>query len=287
MTQIKKILLPLADHDTAPDLLALGLSLAQRFDAHVEVLHVRADPRAVLPFASMGITSSMMRSMVEATELQTAESVGKVRAAFEEACQAAGVPMADQPSSSGSACSAAWREETGQESSMVALHGRLADLVILPRPGGSPPPPVVEAALRDTGRPLLVVPGRTRQCPAQRVALGWNGSAEAARAVAAALPLLSGASSVTVLMTEKRAKQRPDAKDLCSWLAWHGIEPSVQMLDTRDRSVGEALLAQARQLDTDLLVIGAYSHTRMREIIMSGVTGHALSHATIPVFMAH
>ncbi len=107
---------------------------------------------------------------------------------------------------------------------------------------------------------------------------------EAARAVAAAMPCLTMADVVTILISPKRAAS---AKDLAGHLAWHGVKASVRQFRVGPRSVGETLLAEARALKADLLVIGGYSHVRARELLFGGVTRHILAATEIPVMMAH
>ena len=184
--------------------------------------------------------------------------------------------------------SADWVVETGNQEIVVAHYGRLADLIILPHPARvSPPPRTVEAALRETGRPILMIPPGPIETLGERVVIGWNGSKEAAQAVAAARPCLREAEVVTVLTTEKRSHRRPNADGVITYLRCHGIPASVQIMDTRTRSVPEALLAHAKELEADMLVIGGYSRHRLREMVMGGVTRHVLSKAKVPVLMVH
>jgi len=183
---------------------------------------------------------------------------------------------------------AAWRVETGRESSVVAVRGRLSDLIVIQGPVTvSPPSATVEAALRETGQPVLVLPRKAPKTLAVHVAIGWNGSTEAARAVAMAMPTLTTAESVTIFTTKKRMGIPPNADALGEYLGWHGIEADVHVLDIRTRSVAEAMLADARARGVDFLVIGAYSRRRMREMLFGGVTAHVLSVAEMPVLMAH
>jgi nucleotide-binding universal stress UspA family protein len=205
----------------------------------------------------------------------------------DKACVRNGVSMArrgEQPAK----ISADWLVETGSQTELVAQFGRLADLIIVPRPARvSPPPKTIDAALRETGRPVLMLPPRAVDCIGERIVIGWNGSKEAAQAVAAARPILREAGAVTVLTTDKRQKRRPNGGDLLTYLACHGIAASVSIMDTRTRSVPEALLANARELDADLLVTGGYSRHRLREVIMGGVTRYLLAESDIPIMMVH
>ena len=142
----------------------------------------------------------------------------------------------------------------------------------------------METALLETGRPVIVVPPKSHRCIASRITLGWNASAEAARAISRALPCLTSAEAVTVLASRKRAGS---AEELVEYLAWHNVRAEVKIFDLGSRSAGETLLDESRKLKADLLVIGGYSHTRARELLFGGVTTHVLEAADIPVFMTH
>lgn len=278
----KTILVPLDGGDLNDAVLETALAAAQRFQAHIEVLHVRSSPQELVP-KTFGLSDSLRKTIAEAAERAALEQTSEVRAAFEKFCRDHGLTITDKPSASTKA-TAAWREETGHGWDVIR-RGRLSDLIFIPRPGkSSPSTQTFETALLDTGRPVVLVPPKPHQCVASHVTIGWNASAEAARAVAAAMPCIAGADSVTVLASQKRTA---DAKELTGYLAWHGIKPAVKIFDAGPRSVGETLLAESRELGADLLVIGGYTRTRARQLLFGGVTHHVREAADIPVMMVH
>ena len=284
---VKTILLPLSGADVPGGVIETALRLTKYFAGHLDVLYVRRNPRNLLPYATLGLSRQMRESVLEAAEQNTETQAQKTRALFEDACKRIGVPVVDERTGSDSA-SASWQEETGQEGSILAVRGRLADLIVLAGPiPVSPPPEVAEAALKSTGRPVVIVPSASTGVIANRIGIGWNGSAEAARAVGAAIPYLQAADSVTIFSGTAHPEKKPTAEHLVDYLGWHGVEASVKVFEAHDPSVGEALLAEARQEDIDLLVVGGYSRSRLRELILGGVTGHLLANADIPVFMVH
>lgn len=284
---IKTILLPVGEKDRDDALLDVALTTAKRFNAHLDVLHVEPDSESLLPYATIGLSQSMRESVRNAALQQHAEATAALQQVVDKACVRNGVSMARRGKYPSKA-SADWLVETGSQTELVAQFGRLADLIIMPRPlRVSPPPRTVDAALRETGRPLLIVPRGAVESIGNRVAIGWNGSKEAAQAVAAARPVLREADAVTVLTTEKRQRRRPSGDDLLTYLSCHGISATLSLLDTRSRMVPEALLASAEALDADLLVMGGYSRHRLREVIMGGVTRHLLEKSDIPIFMVH
>jgi nucleotide-binding universal stress UspA family protein len=177
---------------------------------------------------------------------------------------------------------------------IFGLHARYADLAVVgqedpdePSPGQQPGPLVLSC-----GRPVLLIPyvgaGKTL---GQRVVVAWDASREAARAVRDALPILKQASSVSVVSVNPRPADFghgdvPGA-DIALYLARHGVKVDVQHIETRDLDVGNALLSHVAGEAADLLVMGGYGHSRLREIMLGGVTRTILHDMTVPVLMAH
>lgn len=280
----KTILVPLDTDGLNRAVLDAALAGARRFQAHIEVLYVRPDPRRTLPFATLGMSGSMKKSVIESATRSAEELAAQVRTAFEDFCRQNDLAIVARPPAPGTA-SAAWREEVGHPTEALARRGRLSDLIFVSRPGVSTPPPaVLETALLETGQPVVIVPPKSYTCIASRVTIGWNASAEAARAVSEAMPCLSPAEAVTVLAS---AKRKASAEELLEYLGWHGVRATLRIFDAGSRSVGETLLAESHALKADLVVIGGYTHTRARELLFGGVTRHVLAAADIPVMMAH
>ncbi|MCP5151421.1 MAG: universal stress protein [Chromatiales bacterium] len=286
---IKTILLPLRDSDATDAVLAAGLDAAKRLDAHVMVLHSSPDPDALIPYATLGLSSGMRATLREAAAKNAAQETGQLRARTVAACERAGVAFRERGASSPERASASWVDETGTRSTMIAHHGRLADLIVVPRPSRmSPLPSSFEAALRDTGRPVLMVPRKGEHAVrGHHVGIAWNGSAPAAKAIVAAGPFLAGAQRISVLTTAKRRARRPSADEVVSYLACHGLTAQVLEMDVAGASVGEAMLATASREGIDLLVAGSYSRNRMRSVVFGGVTQHLLGHADLPVLMMY
>lgn len=281
---IKKILVPLDGNQLNQAVLDTALAGARRFQAHLEVLYVRPDPREMLPYATLGMSDTMKQTVIEAAQRSGAEIAKHIRATFEQFCRDNKLALIDKPPASDKA-SASWREETGHPGEALIRRGRLSDLIFVARPGEErAAAETLETALLETGRPLVVVPPKSHKCIASRITLGWNASAEAARAVSQALPCLSSAEAVTVLVSRKRTAS---AEELVEYLAWHDVKAAVKVFNPGSRSVGETLLDESRKLKADLLVIGGYSHTRARELLFGGVTSHILEATDVPVFMTH
>jgi len=179
---------------------------------------------------------------------------------------------------------------------VLARQARHADLVIVGQPNpeldGVDDALLAEAAFMDSGRPALIVPYiGARRVPPQRVIVAWDGSREAARAANDALPFLVRAAAVTVLVVDaaKHAAhlgERPGA-DIATHLARHGARVEVKQVQSGGLGVGDVILSQASDEGADLVVMGGYGHSRLREMVMGGVTRHLLEHMTCPVLLSH
>jgi nucleotide-binding universal stress UspA family protein len=283
---VKTILLPLCETDEPGPVLETALSLAQRFGAHLDILYVRRDPLHHRSWAQLGVPKHLRETVSRAADINTGVRVVQTRQLLECYCAEAGVPVVADRVVGG--VSAGWQEITGQEDCILAVRGRLSDLIVLPGPiPVAPPPAVAEAALKSTGRPVLIAPPRPEPVIGTRIGIGWNGSAQAAHAVAAAMAYIAAAEAVTVYTCRRYEHTDPTPLDLVKYLSWHGVKAQVRTIDAHDPHVGEALLAAAAEDDVNLLVVGAYSRSRLRELVLGGVTEHVMTSAEIPVFMLH
>jgi nucleotide-binding universal stress UspA family protein len=180
--------------------------------------------------------------------------------------------------------------------SVVMDHGRAADLIIAgqtdPDWDLSPLMDFPERLALESGRPVLVVPyiGRYPEI-GRNVVIAWKAGRESARAVFDALPILTAAEKVHILEIKEKADKgggalAPDTTIAAS-LARHGIKPSVRTSIAADISVGDEILSRIADMGADLLVMGAYGHTRMRELVFGGVTRHIARHMTVPTLLSH
>lgn len=287
---IKTILAPVSAAEASRSTLETALHVARRFDAHIDVLHVRADPRGLVPYTGEGMDGSMIEEIMEVTEREGGERAARSKELFDTFCAEQGLTVADSPSAGQQGPTIAWSTEIGREDEVVALRGRLYDLIVVGRPvrdAALPSPITLEAALLDTGRPILVAPPETRGDVGKTVAVAWEGSPEAARAMADAVPFMEKADSVVLLSAEQAQISPIDPQELISRFAWHGISATIQRFDASVTELGAAFLEQADIANADLLVKGAYSQSRLRQLILGGRTRHILAHTTIPVLLAH
>lgn len=286
---MKLTMVPLTDTDEGWRALRAALMIARRFDAHADGVfiqpHIQVDVSEVLPTVDRQLR-------VELADRAREEMASHIRGAhntFGEIAAMFNVAEQDQPAAARSP-SATWQVAEGPMSEMVRTRASVYDAVIFAHPVGKAHAdwrPSVEAAVFSAGRPALIVPSQDIASVGEAVLVGWNRSAQAARAMAAAIPILTRASRVEIFSIATDLKEGPSAQDAARLLSWHGISAEVTEVSPRLGPVAETVLARAQQTGVDLLVIGAYSHSRFREIVLGGVTQHILRHAAVPVFMAH
>jgi nucleotide-binding universal stress UspA family protein len=228
----------------------------------------------MVPVIGEGMSGAMVEQMMSAMAQTVETRAARARAAYQEVC-------------AGSGLQAVWRESTGRETDIVANAGRLVDLIVIGKPDAETETPLaatLDAALFDTGRPVLVAPAAADI--GNRIVIAWNGSAQVARVVAAALPFLRMAEQVTVV-TVGEIGRSASAAELVAYLGQHGVKAAHEPLKVEHATTGATLLSYAGRTQTDLLVMGAYGHSRLREMILGGATRDVLATTTVPVLMAH
>ena len=285
----KNLLVPTTGGPTDAAVLATARLAAQAFAAHLEFLHVRVDTTEVLMSMTAGGVGGgdAVQSVIDRMEAEAEANAAAARQAVADGLAAAGIPLQDTPDGAGP--SAQISQETGSQSAWVAQYGRFADLIVMGRGGPDDgAAETLEAALMDTGKPLLIAPSAPPASLGRRVVIAWKDTPEAARAVSCALPFIGQAEQVTIVTVLDDA----DAKDesggrLLRALRWHNKAVQVRALLRGNASAVEVLHREAEALGADLLVMGGYSHSRLREVVFGGFTRSTLGNASIPVLMAH
>ncbi len=287
----RKLLLPVIGTEAGEAALTTAFMAARIWKAHVHGLHVRIDPRDVAPLAGEGLSGAMIEEMMSATERESAERAQGVQALFSRYVEEHGIPIVTDPAAafSAGAVTASFGSVVGREEDVVAQQARLSDFVVLAHPEAGDDvstSDALHAVLFDSGRPVMVA---ARTAPAQlgrRVCIGWNGTAESAAAVAGGLPWIERAEAVAVLHAEEYQRRGPDVTGLIDYLAWHGVKAETKQFKPAGNSVGAGMLAAAKEFEADLLIMGAYSHSRLRQLILGGVTRHVLEHADLTLLMS-
>lgn len=284
---IKVILVPVSGA-TSRSPLELAVATGRKFGAHLDLLHVRPDPRNMIPYVGEGMSGALIEEVMTAAEREAGDRAVTARALFERYVTREGIRLDGVPGESG--VSASWREDAGREDEAVAVNGRFADLIVVSRPlreAEVPTATLFEAALFEAGQPLLVAPPEPVAGFGRRIMIGWNGSMEAARAVTAGLPFLKRAETVWVVSVAGWGEGPRGVEAVARRLAWHGVQAEAAVAKEVSGTVGEQVLAEATRREADMIVMGAYTQSRLRQMILGGVTRHVLSAATVPLLMAH
>ena len=285
---IRKLLLPLTGTAAGEAALATALTVARIFKAHVTALHVRVDSRDVAPLAGEGLSGAMIEEMMTATEKESSDRAHAVRHMFERFVAQQNVTVCDARPRTEMA-TASFASVTGREEDLVAQLARLADLTVVPHPEAGEDvssSDALHAVLFDSGRPVMIAPQVAPASIGTRVCLGWNGTAESASAVLATIPWMQRAEAVRILSADEYQRRGPGPQDLATYLELHGVQAEVAIFRPRDKQVGAGLLAAAREFRCDLLAMGAYSHSRLRQLILGGVTRHLLEKSDLPLLMS-
>ena len=284
MSSFKVLLMPLGLRGQAEERIQGALAVAQHFQAHLAVLFTYVSPREMIPDAIFGLSQAAMENLTKVADEQAAETARQRRELFERICQQHNVAVsAESPTGQ---ISAAWQESTGLRTQLVAQRGRLADMIITAQPPQPQVSAMIQTALIETGRPVLLMPRTQTHFSAQDIVIGWNASSEAARTLEAALGCLKAANRVTVLTVQEHNAPQPD--ELLTYLSRHGITATAKTVDPSGQSTAAALLSETKSLGADLLVIGGYGHRhRLRDKLLGSVTQQVMAQATMPVLMAH
>lgn len=283
---MRTILLPF--HDDAIDLAALdtALALANRFDSYVEGLFVWQPPQ-IIAGAGEGIT--LYGDYVTQIAAEGRQLAGQAREHFEQLLRERGIAV-QGVNAAVSGVSAGWYEGEGLEDRVVGDYGRVFDVIVIgrtSRPTSGDWQTTCEAALFDSGRPIVLAPPVAPATLGETVLIAWNGSTETARTVALGMPLLHKARQVVVLTVDGGSVPGPSAEQMTKHLQRNGINASASTVAQHNNSVGEAILQECVALGADLLFKGAYTQSRLRQMIFGGATRHILAHAKVPVVMAH
>ena len=272
-----KDILVYADSDEAgAKRLDLAANLADPHKSHVVALHVSTPPY-IPAIAGAEIPIELITAQEE-YQRQQAEAA---RQAVERVRQRSGVDFE-------------WRLAAGELAGAALLHSRYADLVVIGQASGEDDDPLEtdilpESIIFGAGRPVLIVPryGIFSKC-GERVLIAWKRTRESTRAVHDALPLLTRAKSVLVMeINPDRGDKHIAGSDIALHLARHGVKADVSSTVASEIDVGNAILSRASDVGADLLVMGAYGHSRLREFVFGGVTLEVLRHMTVPVLMSH
>lgn len=279
---MKTILVPTQHIATMKSALELAVLLARRTGAYIEGFPLRI---AIPPYVVAELTAGLT---MDAYDAQRDEEVAELRRLFETFMQEHGIPASG---ATGEHPCFGWLAIAPEDESFIGSHGRSFDLTVISRldaDSSGLQRRAIESALFESGRPVLLAPPAAPKHIATSVMIHWNGSTEQARANAFAMPLLRLADRVTVLtVVGGQEVPGPSADDILRQLQHNGIAAKPVRIKLGDRETGEAVLDAARAEGCDLLIKGAFTRNRLRQMIFGGATSHIMEHADLPVLMAH
>jgi nucleotide-binding universal stress UspA family protein len=274
---MKTILIPTENNDAMRSALETALLLARRCDGYMEGFALRSDISGVVAVDATGVIWQ-----------DIPEERNQARQIFESFMEKYHVPHASRTTAS---LSFGWLDDAPEGDGFVGSYGRVFDVIVMNRPGANSTPlhyRAIESGVFESGRPILLSPPSPPRQIATNVLLAWNCSTEQARANAFAVPLLRLADRVTVLtVIGGTGVPGPSAEQLIRYLQRNGIAAEPLAVELDGRTTGEAILATAESLSCDLLVKGAYTQSRLRQMIFGGATQHVLAKAALPVLLAH
>ena len=279
---MKTILVPTAAHDLMDSVLETALLAARRFDAYVEGFAIRPLITEYVPVDMVGGLTWTRDDISDEQAIRQAQDI------FDRFMIARGVPRF---SGRDGGLGYDWLENAAAGDTFVSSHARVFDVTVLGRPTSGHAEPsmaTLEAVLFESGRPILIAPPTMPTKLGETIAIAWNGSTETARATAFAMPFLKQADRVVIITVEGGpSHQGPAGEQLARNLRLNGVAAEATTVKAERRSTGETLLKVSASMGVDLLIKGAYTQSRLRQMIFGGTTSHILAEATLPVFMAH
>lgn len=288
-----KTILAAASGGSASDgAIEVACRFARRFGAHLEAFHAKPDPRDLFAYSTDSFGNSMSGDFVDRFVQDSDGIAAKTKAAFEATIAKHQIGISAAPSlglPEKITASAAWREEVGYAATLVSRRARFFDLTVLGRSDrvvDQPHTDVVEQTLINSGRPVLVAPAQPPADIGEGIAIGWNGSAAATRALTASLPFLTVARGVSIITIGDR--HEGSAAALVDYLGWYSIAAKHRHMPTVEGAgVGQQLLSAAREEGANLLVMGGYGHVPWREFLFGGATRDVVGASLMPVLLTH
>lgn len=286
---IAKILVPLTGGPKDRVSLGTAFALAKRMNAFVDAMFVYPDIREAIPTSDMPISSEIMQSLIDAAEAAKKKASSAARESFSMAAALCDARIVSQPER-GDPVTTTYREETGHFRDVLDREAILSDLVVFPTMTGTDSEnvrqPLIDVLTRQ-GRPVLLCAERAPKTVGSAVLIGWDGGAAAAQALCASLPILEKADAVQFACVRPGDTLERPLNDAKEYLSLHGIKACETLIEAPKLPIAQELLETAAASEYDLLVCGGYGHSRMLETVFGGTTDYLLSHATMPIFLAH
>lgn len=287
---LKSIFVPFYEEKSAQTAFRSAAMLAKEGKAHLSVVHMRARPAPPtnVYFPLGGISTEFTENFQKAED----QLADRLKALFVQLCEECGagiVSLEERTDAHG--VTAAWSDVEGDLLTDYARNATASDLSVLAAAGDDATPmeeSLAESLLFQSGRPVLMCPAAGLAASPEKIVVAWNGNQEAARAVGASLDVLKDAKDVNVISVRKTDAPFINTDEITAYLRLHGVNAARAKIEvTDDENVTVRLDEEIREEKPDLLVMGAYSHSRWRQAVLGGFTRHMIHEAKMPVLMMH
>lgn len=277
---MKTLLVPTEPSETMRPVLEASLIVARRFGSYVEGFALRP---SIPDYVPIDMVSGLTWHADEKADAEAVHQAAEIFATFRNDKGLSEAGGSEAPSF-------AWYDNAPAGDAFVSGYSRVFDLIVVGRPTQGQPTPsmaTLEAALFESGRPILIVPPVAPQTIGETIVIAWNGSTETARTVAFGMPFLRRAKRIVVLTIEGWSVPGPTGEQLARSLRRNDLTVEAVTVPPGKRYHGEVALAESVALGADLMLKGAYTQSRLRQMIFGGATSYILGSTTIPVLMAH
>ena len=285
---MKTILVPLEESEGLSSVLVCAVLVSKRFNSYIEGLHIRPLPAEVLAVAGEGLYAGTS-DLLGILEQRDSDRSKRTSKQFVELMSDYGISLSNGETAQ-TGPTAKWLEETMPGDEVVGNKGRSFDLVVvgLPIRGAvTPSRSRLESAIFDSGRLTLIAPPQSPTTLGESIIIAWNRSTETARTVALSMPFLQQANKVIVLSVEGYGVTGPSSAEVTQNLIRNNIPAQEKKISRGDRTIAQAILEETMSNGGDLLIKGAYTHSRLRQMIFGGVTNEILTTSALPILMAH
>ncbi len=280
----KKMFFPIGGGEELNERIHGALLVSKFFKTHLEVLISHVNMNDAIP-QGVGLSNDVMKRLDAIHTENLNRELNMHSAMFNSCCKELDIQISDNPLKDKS--TAHLNMSVGTRSTMVAQQSKFCDMVIAAAPTKGVATATFEAAVLESGKPVMVIPRVMKEFKADRIIIGWNNSPEASRAVSEAIPLLKMAKEVHIVSSAAYTTQTLSRiRDLRNYLKIHDIETTFELVKTTFIP-GEALLKNAQKGNFDLIVAGAYGQKGLRELMLGGSAKYLLEHTTIPTLVSH
>lgn len=286
---MKVIMVPVSNRPESREAVEVAAEVANRLGANIVGYHLRPHRDETKGYETDGLPlfGCAKRSWLEEFDRKSTKSAAhQAHKIFNEVVAKAGLKQIKSPPL-GAERTATWHEKVGDPDRLMAILGPVADLTVVTRPSksGRVARMFLMSAILHTGRPVLILPPQHVRAPGKRIAIAWNQGAEVSRVISACMPLLQQAEQVTVISCGPESRPGPKSGQLKSYLQYWGVDAKVMV--TPGKKEEAELMKAYRDSKSDLLLMGAYSRSRVGEVVFGGMTEYVVSKAKIPVIMQH